>query len=60
MTGLYGTPKVMHIQERDSDGNTRIVRYYREDVVNRFVTRVDQMLKEMTTDADRAGKKEAG
>lgn len=37
MTKIFETPKVLHIQECDVDGNTRIVRYYREDTINYFL-----------------------
>lgn len=51
MTGIYSTPKVIHILETDKDGNKMTVRYIREDIINNFVndvrSRVDVMLKEM-------------
>lgn len=53
MTRDYGTPKVLHIQERDIDGNLHIVRYYREDTIDFFVTNVDKMLYKIREDSDK-------
>ena len=51
MTGIYDTPKVIHILETDKDGNKMTVRYIREDIINNFVNdvrgKLDVMLKEM-------------
>ena len=51
MTGIYDTPKVIHILETDKDGNKITVRYIREDIINNFVNdvrgKLDVMLKEM-------------
>lgn len=51
MTGIYSTPKVIHILETDKDGNKITVRYIREDIINNFVndvrSKLDVMLKEM-------------
>jgi len=58
MTKNYGTPKVLHIQESDCDGNKRIVRYYREDTVDYFVGNVERLLKNIREEADeKAGSK---
>ena len=52
MTRNYGTPKVLHIQETDCDGNKRIVRYYREDTIDYFVSNVERLLKKVREEAD--------
>lgn len=52
MTGIYKTPKVLHIQESDCDGNKRIVRYYREDTIDYFVSNVESLLKKIREEAD--------
>jgi len=52
MTRNYGTPKVLHIQETDCDGNKRIVRYYMEDTINYFVGNVERLLKKIMEEAD--------
>lgn len=56
MTKNYGTPKVLHIQETDCDGNKRIVRYYREDTIDYFVGNVESLLKKIREEADRKDK----
>ncbi len=53
MTGLYNTPNVLHLIERDRDGNERTVRYYREDTINNFVHSVKVMLSEIGMKADK-------
>lgn len=53
MTGQYNTPNVLHLIERDRDGNVRTVRYYREDTINNFVNSVKLMLSEIRTGADK-------
>lgn len=61
MTEIYKTPKVLHIQECDSDGNRRTVRYYREDMIWKFTTNVQMHLQEMQREADEpdsAGRKD--
>ena len=58
MTEIYQTPKVLHIQEMDVDGNKRIVRYYREDTIDNFVSKVCSMLTDMRCDSDKYGERE--
>lgn len=58
MTNIYGTPKVLHIIETDSDGNKRTVRYYRENIVASFVGRVRSMLNDIENEADRLERKQ--
>ena len=53
MTGQYNTPNVLHLIERDKDGNERTVRYYREDTIDYFINSVKQMLLRIRTDADK-------
>ena len=53
MTGLYNTPKVLHIIETDCDGNQRTVRYYREDTIVNFVENVRRRLDNIENEADR-------
>ena len=55
MTRNYGTPKVLHIQETDCDGNKRIVRYYREDTIDYFVGNVKSLLSKIREEADGKG-----
>lgn len=52
MTEIYKTPEVLHLQERDKDGNLRIVRYYREDIIDSFVARVKRDLGTIQEKAD--------
>lgn len=52
MTGIYKTPKYLHIQECDMDGNVRTVKYYREDIINDFVVRVARDLQRIQDEAD--------
>ena len=52
MTINYGTPKVLHIQETDCDGNKRIVRYYREDTIDYFVGNVKSLLSKIREEAE--------
>lgn len=52
MTHIYETPKVLHIQETDKDGNKMIVRYYREDTVNRFEDVIFRELHKIKEEAD--------
>ena len=58
MTGIYKTPRVLHIQECDDYGNRRTVRYYREDLVDDFVMTISCMLKDMQAEADAMEKHE--
>lgn len=59
MTKIYMTPSVLHILECDSDGNTQIVRYYREDIVANFVKQTQLALDRIEKEADR-GKQTGG
>lgn len=52
MTGIYKTPKHLHIQECDEDGNVRTVKYYREDIINDFVVRIARDLQRIQNEAD--------
>ena len=52
MTEIYKTPKHLHIQECDSDGNIRTVKYYREDIINDFVIRIARDLQRIQDEAD--------
>lgn len=52
MTGIYKTPTHLHIQECDTDGNVRTVKYYREDIINDFVVRVARDLQRIQDEAD--------
>lgn len=52
MTGLYNTPKVLHLQECDQDGNKRIVRYYREDSIEFLADSVKRYVEMMKDEAD--------
>ena len=52
MTEIYKTPKHLHIQECDSDGNIRTVKYYREDIINDFVVRTARDLQRIQDEAD--------
>lgn len=52
MTGIYKTPKHLHIQECDEDGNIRAVKYYREDIINDFVVRIARDLQRIQDEAD--------
>lgn len=52
MTEIYKTPKHLHIQECDSDGNIRTVKYYREDIINDFVIRIVRDLQRIQDEAD--------
>ena len=56
MTGLYKTPKVIHVIEADSDGNKRTVRYIREDTIERFAYTVSDMVKKIQAECDRIEK----
>lgn len=53
MTGIYNTPKVLHIIEMDCDGNQRTVRYYREDILKTFTGKVRSMLDNIENEADK-------
>lgn len=53
MTKDFGTPKVLHLQERDRDGNLHIVRYYREDTIDYFVMGVKKMLDGIRENSDK-------
>jgi len=53
MTEIYKTPKYLHIQECDTDGNVHIVKYYREDIINSFVGRVARDLQKIQDEADK-------
>lgn len=52
MTEKYMTPEVIHIQEIDCDGNISTVRYYRESIIEDFVTNCVAKLGEMGRIAD--------
>lgn len=58
MTGLYKTPKVIHVIEADSDGNKRTVRYIREDTIESFAYTVSDMVKKIQAECDRIEKQE--
>ena len=51
MTEQYKTPKVLHIQETDYDGNKHTVRYIREDMMENFLysmkSSYEKLMKEM-------------
>lgn len=53
MTGIHNTPKVLHIVERDNNGNKTTIRYYREDTLVNFVDDVKLMLLKIENEADR-------
>ena len=52
MTKAYETPSVMHIMECDDYGNTRIVRYYREDIIKSFADTCIEKLNAIQEEAD--------
>ena len=58
MTGIYKTPKHLHIQECDEYGNIRTVKYYREDIINDFVVRIARDLQRIQDEADEPQKRE--
>ena len=58
MTEIYKTPKHLHIQECDTDGNVRTVRYYREDIINVFIARTARDLQRIQDEADEPQKRE--
>lgn len=55
MTGLDGTPEVLHIVETDKEGRNSVVRYYREDTINTFVMKVQMLLHDIQREADKKG-----
>ena len=52
MMNVYNTPKVLHLQGTDSEGNKRIIRYFREDTVEGFETMVRRELQKIREEAD--------
>ena len=52
MTNMYKTPRVLHLVESDEEGNKRVVRYYREDLVDHFEEMVRVGLDRMRREAD--------
>lgn len=52
MTQLYKTPKVLHIQECDSEGNIYAIRYYREDTVDAILDNLTRIISTVRTEAD--------
>ena len=58
MTGIHNTPKVLHIVERDNNGNETTIRYYREDTLVNFVDDVKLMLLKIENEADRMERKQ--
>ena len=47
MTEQYKTPKVLHIQETDCDGNIRTVRYIREDMMERYLDSINASYRKL-------------
>jgi len=60
MTGIYKTPKVLHIIEVDNDGNQRIVRYIREDTIEGFAYTVNRLLSDIKKECDKIEEQEDG
>lgn len=37
MLNAYRAPEALHIHAQDGEGNTRMIRYIREDIIDEFV-----------------------
>ena len=60
MTEQYKTPKVLHIQETDCDGNIRTVRYIREDMMENFLYSMKSSYEMLMKDMDMPDSKMRG
>lgn len=60
MTEQYKTPKVLHIQETDCDGNIRTVRYIREDMMERYLDSINDSYRKLMKEMDMPDSKMKG
>ena len=53
MLNAYRAPEALHIHAQDGEGNTRMIRYIREDIIDEFVRDAARALDEIHDRVDR-------
>ena len=53
MMNAYNAPESLHIEAQDGEGNKRIIRYIREDVLDKFVCDTMDMLNSIKKRVDK-------
>ena len=54
MLNAYRAPEALHIHAQDGEGNTRMIRYIREDIIDEFVRDAARALDKILYRVDRA------
>ena len=53
MLNAYRAPEALHIHAQDGEGNTRMIRYIREDIIDEFVRDAARALDKVLYRVDR-------
>ena len=53
MLNAYRAPEALHIHAQDGEGNTRMIRYIREDIIDEFVRDAARALDKIIYRVDR-------
>lgn len=53
MLNVYRAPEALHIHAQDGEGNTRMIRYIREDIIDEFVRDAARALDKIIYRVDR-------
>lgn len=56
MMNAFRAPEALHIHAQDGEGNTRMIRYIREDIIDEFVRNAAIGLERIKDRADRVEK----
>lgn len=54
MLNAFRAPEALHIHAQDGEGNTRMIRYIREDIIDEFVRDAARALDKILYRVDRA------
>ena len=53
MLNAFRAPEALHIHAQDGEGNTRMIRYIREDIIDEFVRDAARALDKILRRVDR-------